>query len=84
MINIYELYVKGNQNDSLAAQRRLNVFLEEFSKNTKKDNFLQAADEKYILKLRGICSEYVTSYYRQVNDGEKKRIDKLLDTYRFF
>ena len=84
MIEIYELYVKGKYDDSLAAQRRLNIFLEELSKNTKKDNFLQAADEKYVLKLRGICNEYVTSYYRQVDEGEKKRIRELLDAYRFF
>ena len=84
MIEIYELYIKGEYDDSLIAQRRLNIFLEELSKNTKKDNFLQAADEKYILKLRGICSEYVTSYYRQVDEGEKERIRGLLDAYQFF
>ena len=84
MIEIYELYVQGKLEDSLAAQRRLNEFLEELSKNTKKDNFLQAADEKYILKLRGICNEYVTSYYRQVDEIEKERIKELLDTYHFF
>jgi 4-hydroxy-tetrahydrodipicolinate synthase len=84
MIEIYELYVKGKYDDSLGAQRRLNVFLQELSKNTKKDNFLQAADEKYILKLRGICDEYVTSYYRQVDEGEKERIRKLLDAHQFF
>jgi 4-hydroxy-tetrahydrodipicolinate synthase len=70
--------------DSLAAQRRLNEFLEELSKNTKKDNFLQAADEKYILKLRGICNEYVTSYYRQVDESEKEKIRELLDDYQIF
>ena len=84
MIEIYELYVKGKYDESLSAQRRLNIFLEELSKNTKKDNFLQAADEKYILKLRGICDEYVTSYYRQVDEVEKERIGELLDAYRFF
>jgi 4-hydroxy-tetrahydrodipicolinate synthase len=84
MIEIYELYVKGKNEGSLAAQRRLNIFLQELSKNTKKDNFLQAADEKYILKLRGICNEYVTSYYRQVDEGEKEKIKELLDAYRFF
>jgi 4-hydroxy-tetrahydrodipicolinate synthase len=84
MIEIYELYDKGKYKGSLAAQRRLNIFLQEFSKNTKKDNFLQAADEKYVLKLRGICNEYVTSYYRQVDEGEKERIRELLDAYRFF
>ena len=84
MIEIYELYDKGKYEGSLAAQRRLNIFLQELSRNTKKDNFLQAADEKYILKLRGICNEYVTSYYRQVDEVEKERIKELLDTYRFF
>jgi 4-hydroxy-tetrahydrodipicolinate synthase len=83
MIEIYELYVQGKYEDSLTAQLRLNTFLEGLSKNTKKDNFLQAADEKYILKLRGICDEYVTSYYRQVNDDEKQRIKELLDAFRF-
>jgi 4-hydroxy-tetrahydrodipicolinate synthase len=84
MIDIYELYVQGKYEESLAAQRRFNIFLQELSKNTKKDNFLQAADEKYILKLRGICNEYVTSYYRQVDEGEKERIRELLDAYQFF
>jgi len=84
MIGIYELYVQGKYEDSLAAQLRLNDFLKEFSKNTKVDNFLQAADEKYILKLRGICDEYVTSYYRRVNEEEMARTRKLLDKYQYF
>jgi dihydrodipicolinate synthase/N-acetylneuraminate lyase len=84
MIEIYDLYTRGKYDESLGAQRRLNIFLQELSKNTKKDNFLQAADEKYILKLRGICDEYVTSYYRQVDEGEKERIRELLDAYQFF
>jgi len=84
MIEIYELYLRGELAKSLAAQHRLNAFLRELSKNTKTDNFLYAADEKYILKLRGICDEYVTSYYRQINEEEKARVRKLLDDYRFF
>jgi dihydrodipicolinate synthase/N-acetylneuraminate lyase len=84
MIEIYELFLKGKIDESLAAQHRLNKFLQELSKNTKKDNFLWAADEKYILKLRGVCDEYVTSYYRQINEEEKARVHKLLQTYRFF
>jgi 4-hydroxy-tetrahydrodipicolinate synthase len=68
----------------LAAQHKLNAFLHELSKNTKNDNFLWAADEKYILKLRGICDEYVTSYYRQINGEEKTRVENLLEEYKFF
>jgi len=84
MIEIYELYSRGEIAKSLAAQHRLNAFLRELSKNTKKDNFLWAADEKYILKLRGICDEYVTSYYRQIGEDEKERVRNLLAEYRFF
>ncbi|MGD8991062.1 MAG: dihydrodipicolinate synthase family protein [Desulfobacterales bacterium] len=84
MIEIYELFLEKRIEESLAAQHRLNAFLDELSKNTKTDNFLWAADEKYILKLRGICHEYVTSYYRQISTVEKERVRKLLDQYRFF
>ena len=84
MIKIYELFLEKKIEESLAAQHRLNAFLEVLSKNTKDDNFLWAADEKYILKLRGICDEYVTSYYRQINEEEKARVEKLLKEYSFF
>lgn len=84
MIEIYELFLERKIEESLAAQHRLNAFLKALSKNTKNDNFLWAADEKYILKLRGICDEYVTSYYRQINEEEKARIKKLLKEYKFF
>ena len=84
MIEIYELFLQGKIEESLAAQHRLNDFLKELSQNTKNDNFLWAADEKYILKLRGICDEYVTSYYRQINEKEKTRVRQLLEKYNFF
>ena len=84
MIEIYELFLQRKIEEALAAQHRLNAFLQELSKNTKNDNFLWAADEKYILKLRGICDEYVTSYYRQINGEEKARVENLLEEYKFF
>jgi 4-hydroxy-tetrahydrodipicolinate synthase len=84
MIEIYELFMQGKIEESLAAQHRLNDFLQALSKNTKNDNFLWAADEKYILKLRGICDEYVTSYYREINEDEKVRVKELLEKFKFF
>jgi 4-hydroxy-tetrahydrodipicolinate synthase len=84
MIEIYELFLQGKIEESLAAQYWLNDFLSELSQNTKTDNFLWAADEKYILKLRGICDEYVTSYDRQINEAEKARVKELLQKYNFF
>jgi 4-hydroxy-tetrahydrodipicolinate synthase len=84
MIEIYELFLQGKIEESLEAQHRLNDFLQALSKNTKNDNFLWAADEKYILKLRGICDEYVTSYYREINEEEKARVRELLEKFKFF
>jgi 4-hydroxy-tetrahydrodipicolinate synthase len=84
MIEIYELFSQGKIEESLAAQHKLNDFLQALSQNTKNDNFLWAADEKYILKLRGICDEYVTSYYREINEEEKARVRELLEKFKFF
>ena len=84
LIHIYELFTEEKFDQALSEQHRLNDFLAVFSKNTKTDNFLQAADEKYILSLRGICAEYVTSYYRKINEQEKGRLRRLVDEYRFF
>lgn len=84
LISIYELFLDGEQDKAMAEQHRLNRFLEQMGKNTKKDNFLQAGDEKYILSKRGICDEYMSSYYRQINDDEKKFMDSLLAEFDFF
>ena len=84
LINIYDLFKNGKLSESKNAQLRLNQFLLEFGKFTKKDNFLQAADEKYILELRGICKDYVTSYYRRTNDEEKEQIKGLIEKYNLF
>lgn len=84
LIDIYDLFKRGNLSESKNAQLKLNQFLLEFGKCTKTDNFLQAADEKYILELRGICKDYVTSYYRRTNDEEKKQIKGLIGKYNFF
>ena len=84
LIKIYEFFLEGEYNKALAEQRLLNRFLEQLGKNTKKDNFLQAGDEKYILSKRGICHEYVSSYYRRINEEEKKRLDNALTEFKFF
>ena len=34
--------------------------------------FLGGAEEKFILSLRGVCKHYMTDYYREVNESEKK------------
>jgi 4-hydroxy-tetrahydrodipicolinate synthase len=83
LIDIYDTFQKGKIEEALEKQNKLNKFLEELTKNTKMDNFLQAADEKYILKLKGICDEYVTSYYRKINKKEMDNTKKLLNDYSY-
>ncbi len=81
LIEIYELFVAGKHQEALDAQHRFNAFTGDLPKGTKADNFLGAAEEKYILSLRGICKEYTSSYYRDVNDDEKRQISAALEKH---
>jgi 4-hydroxy-tetrahydrodipicolinate synthase len=81
MIEIYNLFQAGKLKEALQAQYKLNDFLEALPKETRKDNFLMAAEEKYILSLRGICQEYTTSYYRDITDKEKEIVNRALKKY---
>ena len=66
---------------ALSKQRRLNRFLNQMAKNTKTSNFLQAADEKYILHLRGLCDIYMTDGYREISTRESLDLVKLLKKF---
>ena len=70
MIDIYEHFQAGRHAEALAAQRKLNDFLDAWPKGPGRDNFLKAAEEKAILSLRGICDRYTTSYYRDCDNDE--------------
>ena len=77
---IYELFRAGRHEEALKLQNRFTSFLEAWPKTVKADNFLGAAEEKYILSRRGgICEEWVTSYYRQLTTSEKVQ---LLDAFK--
>ena len=78
LIKIYELFKNCEFNEAKQEQFILNSFLKEFSASAKKDNFLMAAEEKYILSLRGICQNYTSSYYRELSENEKKIVKKAL------
>jgi len=78
MIEIYNQFQAGRLKEALQAQYRLNDFLESLPKETRKDNFLMAAEEKYILSLRGICRQYTTSYYRDISEQEKDLVNGAL------
>lgn len=73
---IYKKFVNGKTKEALKYQIFLNNFLDTIPKNLKEDNFLGAAEEKYILSLRGIGQGKILDYYRSANKKEKKIIKK--------
>lgn len=81
LIKIYLLYKEGNMKNALLEQKKLNEFLSRLPKQLREENFFQAAEEKYILSLRGICQEYTTSYYKDLEENEKESVQHLLKEY---
>ncbi len=82
LIELYQLFLQGKHDDALTAQRRLNAFLGALPKTSQDDNFLAGAVEKYILQKRGICEPYMTSYYRELDEDERRLADKVLQDYQ--
>lgn len=78
IVDIYEKFMAGDMTAALVAQRRLNRLLEKMPEAPGKDNFLKVAEGKYILSKKGICDQYMSGYYRELTDGEKKQIDEVL------
>ena len=74
LIKIHTHFVNGRTDKAKASQENLNRFLSKIPRGLHKDNFLGAAQEKYMLSLRGLAKEYTTSYYRDINEKEKKSI----------
>lgn len=81
MIAIYDLFQSGEYDAALKEQHKLIDFMDALPKGARKDNFLTAAEEKYILSLRGICQEYTTSYYRDLNEDEKNGVREAVKKY---
>ena len=79
IIDLYEKFASGDMEGALTQQRKLNRMLEQMPKDPGKDNFLKVAEGKYILSKIGICDEYMSGYYRQLVDSEKKQIDQVLE-----
>jgi 4-hydroxy-tetrahydrodipicolinate synthase len=84
LILVYDLFKEGKMNQALHAQYRLNDILKDISTGAKEDNFLTAAEEKYILSLKGICREYTSSYYRDLNEQEKTKIKAAIKKHNLF
>jgi dihydrodipicolinate synthase/N-acetylneuraminate lyase len=78
LIELYDTFVHGDIVKARDLQINFQSFTSQLPKKVKADNFLGAAEEKYILKLRGICEEFTTEYYRALNDSEKKMVTDAL------
>lgn len=76
-----EIYMAFREGD-LTKARNLQVNFQKFTaqmpKKVKSDNFLGAAEEKFILKRRGICEEFTSDYYRMLTRDEKDVVNRAL------
>ena len=78
LIELYNAFANGDMVEARKIQIEFQSFTSQLPKKVKADNFLGAAEEKYILKCRGICEEFTTEYYRSLTDGEKNVINNAL------
>lgn len=83
LLEIYEYFIAGNHERALDAQHHLMQFLAAMPKSVKGDNFLMAAEEKFILSMRGICQPFTTDYYRDLDESEKTQIVSALESSGF-
>lgn len=81
LIELYRLFTAGRTAEALDLQKKITAFLGSLPKGLKADNFLGAAEEKYILALRGICQPYTTSYYRDANEQEQAQIRAAIEKF---
>ena len=83
LLEIYNHFQAGRKDEAMAAQHRLNGFLGRMPKRVKEWNFLGAAEEKYILSLRGICEPYTTNYYTELTEDEQAQVRDALEEFGF-
>ena len=78
LTELYEYFVNGEIDTARSCQIKFQSFTSLLPKKSKTDNFLTAAEEKFILSLRGVCERYTTDYYRDLDDRNAVRLNKLL------
>ncbi len=83
MIAVYKAFREQGQEAALQEQQRLNAFLSEWPKGGKSNNFLQAAEEKAILELRGICKRHTSSYYAEMDDAGVAALKRVMEKYGY-
>jgi dihydrodipicolinate synthase/N-acetylneuraminate lyase len=82
-VKLHKLFVDGKFIEARELQLKLIKFSNSIPSQPDADNGEKAAEEKFILSLRGICSEYLNPAYRMLTDTEKQIIIKALKEYKF-
>ncbi len=78
---IFDSFNSGNIKEAYLKQKFLNNVLLQYPSHAAKDNFLRVAEIKYLMKLRGHCEDWLTNYYRQINNSERKELDTFFNKY---
>jgi len=76
-VRIYEYARQGKWEAAREGQFVINDLFNGLKLRSKTQNFLGSAAEKYILKLRGLCSEYMSTGFETVGEEEKVQIEEL-------
>jgi dihydrodipicolinate synthase/N-acetylneuraminate lyase len=79
-VELYKLYCSGEIEQARELQFKIINLTRQFPRT---DNGEHAAEEKYILKLRDICDEYLNPLYRTLSANEKDKLQDILKEYGF-
>ncbi|MGH1440769.1 MAG: dihydrodipicolinate synthase family protein [Cellvibrionaceae bacterium] len=79
-VDVYNTFKEGRLEEAREKQFKL-INLSKSLPRT--DNGEYAAEEKYMLSLRGVCEEYVNPLYRTLSNEEKDKLRRALQGYGF-
>jgi len=79
-VKMFELFSKNKLDEALQLQHRLIALSSSIPRN---GNGEHSAEEKYILKLRGVIEEHVNPAYCMLSENEKNKVQSSLKKYGF-
>ncbi len=80
---LYTMFSNGDIEAARKQQFKMIKLTSMFPTQPELDNGEKAAEEKFILSIRGICKEFVNPAYRLLNESEKQIIISALKSYPF-
>ncbi len=79
-VKLHQLFESGQYVEAKEQQFKLIRLAKQLPRT---DNGEYAAEEKYILSLRGVCEDHVNASYRKLTDEEKSKVKIALKNYGF-